>query len=122
MQRSKRFLTVICLVLLLISLIFYGIYWAFFDTQRINGQELIAQSESPQGAYTVSAYLNNGGATTSYAVLCVLEDHQTGKSKNIYWQDQCFGAKIVWEDEEHVVINGKRLNVERDVYDFRKSP
>jgi len=116
----KRGLTIIGLVLLLLLLILgYGIYWAFYDIQRIEGQEVIQEVTSPNGTYTVTAYLNNGGATTGYAVLCSVKTNGQNKEKNIYWQDRCEEADIVWIDEQTVQINGVELNVEKDIYDYR---
>ncbi len=57
----------------------YAINWAFYDIQRINGQEYLDKSTSPNGTYTVTAYLNNSGATTDYAVLGRLKNNRNGK-------------------------------------------
>lgn len=75
---------------------------------------------SPEGTYTASAYLNNGGATTSFAVLVTVKNNKTGWEKNIYWQNKCENAIMTWIDDKTISINGRTLNVERDVYDFRR--
>lgn len=72
------------------------------------------------GNYTISAYLNNGGATADYAVLCSVKNNQTGREKNIYWNYHCTGAKVEWNSEDTVTINGVKLNVNKDTYDYRK--
>lgn len=118
---SRKWLKVLCAVLLLFLLVCLLVYWAFFDLQRIKGQELTGQVDSPDGNYTVMTYRNNGGATTGYAVLCRVRNNQTGREKNIYWQYHCESAHVQWEEEPYVVINGRRLNVEQDVYDFRRN-
>ncbi len=82
---------------------------------------MLAQSSSPSGVYTVTAYLNNGGATTSYAVLCTLRNNNTGRYKNIYWNYRCDYANISWSGDKTVIINGVRLDVDKDTYDFRRS-
>ena len=105
--------------LLIIAFFIYGIYWAFFDIQRIEGQEVIEEVISPNDKYTITAYLNNGGATSDYAVLCSVTDNQTGKERNIYWQYRCSEAKIEWKDEKTVIINGVELDVLKDSYDYR---
>ena len=107
-------------MLLMISLFGYGIYWAFFDIQRIKGQAVIQEASSPNGTYTVTAYLNHGGATTGYAVLCTVKNNSTGKEKNIYWQYHCDKVDVVWVDEQNVRINGVALNVKTDIYDYRQ--
>jgi len=116
----KRTLSIICIVLLVvISILGYGIYWAFYDIQRLEGQEVIQEVSSPNDTYTITAYLNNGGATIGYAVLCSVKNNSTGKEKNIYWQYRCTKADIIWFDEETVQINGVELNVKKDTYDYR---
>lgn len=110
----------------LISLIFvicilaYLIYYLMYDINRIKPGERIVESTSPNGTYTITAYLYNGGATVDYAVLCVL--NKKGKEKNIYWNYHCNSAEIEWIDDDTVIINGIRLeNVEKDTYDYRRN-
>ncbi len=63
-----------------------GFIGYFFDWSRFK-QELIAESTSPDGTYTVNAYVSDGGATTSYTVLGELMfNKENKKSKKIYWQ------------------------------------
>ena len=107
------------LLLLVITILGYGIYWAFYDIQSIKGQKTIQEVSSPNGTYTVTAYLNNGGATTAYAVLCSVKTNGRNSEKNIYWQYPCNTASIVWIDEQTVKINGVELNIKKDTYDYR---
>ena len=115
----KIILPIAIMVLLLTAFLIYGIHWAFFDIQRIEGQEVIEEVISPNDNYTITAYLNNGGATSDYAVLCSVTDNQTGKERNIYWQYHCSEAEIEWKDEKTVIINGVELDVLKDSYDYR---
>ena len=55
---KKALFIVGIVILLIISLLGYGIYWAFYDIQRIEGQEVIQEVSSPNGTYTITAYLN----------------------------------------------------------------
>lgn len=90
MKSKKRMIPLIVILacsIVFIGLIAYGIHWAFFDIQRIDGQEVITVSESPDSLYTVTAYLNNGGATTDYAVLCSVKNNETGI---IFFRMFCF--------------------------------
>ena len=109
------------ILLIIFALISYGIYWAFFDIQRLDGQEVITVSDSPDSSYTVTAYLNNGGATTDYAVLCAVKNNKTGKERNIYWNYHCSTADIQWLDDKTVSINGIELDVTKDKYDYRRN-
>ncbi len=110
-----------CLVLVLVISVFvYSVNWLFFGIQRLEGQDKIAEASSPSNEYTVTAYLNSGGATTGWSVLGTVTNNETEKNKNIYWQDECSEADIYWIDEITVSINGVELNVLKDVYDYRK--
>ncbi len=80
---------------------------------------MLNKVDSPDGKYTISVYLNNGGATTDYAVLCSVRKNQIEKEKNIYWNYYCTEAKIEWNYEDSVTINGIELNVTDDTYDYR---
>ncbi len=110
-----------CLALVLvISFFAYSVNWLFFGIQRIEGQDKITEVSSADNKYTVTAYLNSGGATTGWSVLGTLTDNEIGKNKNIYWQYDCSEADIYWIDETTVSINDVELNVLKDTYDYRK--
>ena len=88
--------------------------------QHIDGQDVIETSTSADGAYTITAYLNSGGATTDFAVLCSVRDETTGKERNLYWKYHCYDADIHWLSDTVVNINGIELDVSKDTYDYRK--
>lgn len=120
-QRTKKKLIRICIIItVMIGGVAYAINWAFFDIQRINGRECLNNSTSPNGTYTVTAYLNNGGATTDFAVLGTLKNNKDGKTKNIYWQYPCEEADMEWLNDETIKINGVELNVKNETYDYRR--
>lgn len=105
---------------LLAALIGYGVYWAFFDMNRLPTGEYLTEEVSPDGKYTLKAYVANGGATTSYAVRGELVFNQKkSKTKNIYWNNEEEAAEITWTDDNTVVINGHSLDVLKDKFDFR---
>lgn len=120
-KRSVPVIIVASILLIVFVLISYGIYWAFFDIQHIDGQEIITVSDSPDSSYTVTAYLNSGGATTDYAVLCAVKNNKTGKERNIYWNYHCSTADIQWLDDKTASINGIELDVTTDLYDYRRN-
>ncbi|MEH7253776.1 DUF5412 domain-containing protein [Neobacillus niacini] len=111
-------------VILILGLLFAGIiafrvYWGFSDWSRLK-DELINQSTSPNGTYTINAYLSNGGATVSYAVLGELVFNKENKrSKKIYWQYREENAKIEWIDDNTVIINNVQLKLPNETYDYR---
>lgn len=113
--------TISLVALLIVGLVGYGIYWAFFDMNRLPTGEYLTEESSPDGQYTVKAYLVNGGATTSYTVRGELVfNEKKQKTKTIYWNDQEEEAQIEWLDEDTVVINGHTLDVPKDRFDFRR--
>lgn len=60
MKSKKSILKVFLILGLLFSgIIAYGVYWVFFDWSRFK-DELINQSTSPNGTYTINAYLSPG--------------------------------------------------------------
>ena len=107
--------------LIIVGILAYGVYWAFFDMGRLPEGEYIAEATSPNGQYTVKAYVTNGGATTSYAVRGELNFNQEKrKPKNIYWQYRMDTASIKWLDDDTVIINNIELDVPNDTYDYRR--
>ncbi len=114
-----KFLAVISL--LIVALVGYGVYWAFFDMKRLPEGEFLTEEISPNGEYTVKAYVTNGGATTPYSVRGELVfNEKKNKTKNIYWDSREENAEIAWKGNHTVVINGHELDVRKDKYDFRR--
>lgn len=106
--------------LLFVALIGYGVYWAFFDMNRLPTGEYLTEETSPDGKYTLKAYIANGGATTSYTVRGELVfNQQNNKTKNVYWNSKEETANINWTDNNTVVINGHSLHVPKDKFDYR---
>lgn len=121
MKKAKKiillFSTIIILSIGIVS------YVCFFSIQNIKGEEHIATYTSPNETYELEIFRNNGGATTSYAILGILHKQSNSKySRNIYWENRQEDAEVEWIDDNTVIINNKRIeNVEKDKYDFRYS-
>ncbi|GMR68097.1 DUF5412 domain-containing protein [Bacillus sp. MN7755] len=115
--KRKSLIVLFCIV----GLFVYGVYWAFFSMDRLPTGEKIPEKQSPDGTYTFKAYITNGGATTSFAVRgeLVFNHRKYFKTKNVYWNYREDTAKIVWKDNDTVIINGHTLNVPEETYDFR---
>lgn len=118
----KKLLKVFTIVgLLFITLVGYAVYWAFFDMNRLPTGEYLTEEASPDGKYTLKAYVTNGGATTSFSIRGELVFNQkNNKTKTIYWNNRVDTANITWTDNDTVVINGHSLDVPNDKFDFRK--
>lgn len=119
-KAQKNLLRIVIIIAIIIGGAAYAFNWAFLNIQRIDGQEYLTELSSPDGTYTVTAYLNNGGATTGYAVLGTLENNENGKVKNIYWQYRCEKAEMEWLNDETIKINGIVLKVKNEIYDYRR--
>jgi len=118
----KLALKIVLTVILLISgLIGYCVYWLFYDLERLPTGSYLTEETSPNGEYTLKAYLSNGGATTSFSVRGELVfNKRNGKTKNIYWNYREDTADIEWIDNDTVVINGHTLNVPKEKFDYRR--
>ena len=93
----------------------------FYSLSNLPDGEFLAESRSPNGEYTVKAYVSMSGATVADAVRGEVVYHQKkDKKKNIYWNYRESTAEIDWIDEHTISINGVKLDVRKDVYDFRK--
>ncbi len=116
---KKKKILLIC-VLLFTCLLGYGIYWAFFDMNRLPTGEYLTEETSPDNNYTLKVYLVNEGATTDFVIRGeLIFNNRNNKSKNIYWNYHEETADIKWLDNKTVVINGHTLQVPKDTFDFR---
>lgn len=120
-KRSKIVKISLIVGVLFMGIIGYGIYWAFFDMNRLPTGEYLTDETSPDGTYTIKAYRNNGGATTSNSIRGELVFNQrNSKTKNIYWNYREDTVEIEWVDNDTVIINGHTLKVPNEKFDFRK--
>jgi len=120
LKRNKVISIVLIVLLSIMGVISYGIYWAFFDMNRLPTGEYLTEATSPDGKYTVRAYVSSTSLSAD-AVRGELVFHEKkGKTKNIYWNYRESHATIEWLDHQTVVINGHKLHVPGDKYDFRR--
>ncbi|MDL2310978.1 DUF5412 domain-containing protein, partial [Peptostreptococcaceae bacterium OttesenSCG-928-C18] len=88
--------------------------------QRVKPGELANTVVSPDGKYTIELYYNTNNISYSDSILGVLKNNETGETKNIYWRQQEYEAEASWIDNKAVLINDITLDIEHDVYDWRK--
>ncbi len=117
-RRLFELLGIISLLLLVVSALAQGLYWAFFDIQRMEGQTLLGATVSPKQNYTAFAYLNVE-ARDQQAVLVRVIDNRSGWERNVYWHVGCDEAEVLWLDDKTVVVNGQALYITEDIYDSR---
>lgn len=118
---KKRVIKFILYILIIFcSALGYGVYWLYFDLDRLPRGSLIEEQSSPKNTYTIKLYLSDAGATTSYSIIGELNYNKENKlPKVIYFQYRKQIAEINWIDDTTVIINGKKLNVLHDKYDYR---
>lgn len=122
MKRTIKITLLVISIPVTLALVLLGIFvYTFFISMEILPKgEFLTEESSPDGKYTLKAYVTNGGATTSYAVRGELVfNEKNGKTKNIYWDYREETAEISWVDEDTVIINNRTLNVPKEKYDFR---
>lgn len=97
-----------------------GVYWLFYDMVRLPKGKFLIEAASPDGTYSLKAYLINGGATTPLMIRGELVFNKLNhKTKNIYWSAHEDQAVITWSDNDTIIINGHSLDVPHDKFDFR---
>ena len=69
--------------------------------------------------YAINIYLCAGNATTDNSIRGEIENTRTKDKKNLYWEYHCDEAEVEWIDDITVIINGHKLNVLEDTYDWR---
>lgn len=113
----KILLGSVVVITLLLGYLFYSL---FFDMKRLPEGELLTESVSPKGTYTIQAYIVQGNATVSNSIRGeLIFNNKNKKSKNIYWENKKDEVVIDWTADDKVIINGHKLNLPNDKYDFR---
>ena len=107
-------------VVAFLSCLIWIIYYIGYDLERIHprGEKLIAEETSPNRKYEVKVFLSSGGATLPWSLRGVVKDLTQNKQRVIYWNE---GKKAVisWVNNTTVKINGKKINVIIEKYDYR---
>ena len=84
--------------------------------------QLDCEFTSPQNTYTVAIFRERP-LLSSDNIRGEVVINESGARRNLYWArdtyEQPAGCDVSWESEHFVVINGHRLDVRRDHYDFR---
>lgn len=120
-MRKKLKITGIVAGVSLSIYVVWMIYRLFFlvDINVVPKEEYISKSTSPDQAYTVRFYRANGGATVDYAMLGIMEN-KDGEKRRMYWEYPCRKIKEVKWTKDTVTINGTKIKIWSQVYDFRE--
>ncbi|WP_413368005.1 DUF5412 domain-containing protein [Lysinibacillus sp. 3P01SB] len=119
-KRKKIVKISLIISFLFIGFIGYGIYWAFFDMNRLPTGEFLTEETSPDGKYSLKAYVSSPSLSADAVRGELVFNERNAKTKNIYWNYRESTAKIEWLDNNTVVINGHTLEVPNEKFDFRK--
>ncbi|MHC8515255.1 DUF5412 family protein [Sporosarcina sp. ITBMC105] len=107
---------VVVIVITLFLILNYFIY------QHEPKGELLNETVSPTGDYTVNMYVIRGNATVANSLRGEVIDHTNkDKKKTIYKANREEDADVEWLDDFIVSINGIQLDVRNDSYDWRKN-
>ena len=118
-KRKKIVKISLIISFLFIGFVGYGIYWAFFDMNRLPTGEYLTEETSPDGTYTLKAYVSVKSLSSDAVSGELVFNKRNGKTKNIYWNYRESTAKIEWLDNKTVEINGHTLEVPNGKYDWR---
>ena len=77
--------------------------------------------DSPSGDYTLNVYISSPSLSSSAIRGEIVYNKKNFKKKNIYWQYKVDDATVVWVGDDTVLINGVKLNVLKDTYDYRRN-
>jgi hypothetical protein len=119
-MKRKKMISVIVTISIFIAIGLLGIInTLFYSMTRLPKGDYLSESTSSNGTYTIKSYLCNGGATVDYAVRGeLITNTKNNKVKNIYWDYKINKSDITWEDDDTVIINGHKINLPNDIYDW----
>ena len=119
-KRKKIVKISLVISFLFVGVFGYGIYWAFFDMNRLPTGKYLTEETSLDGTYTLKAYVSSPSLSADAVRGELVFNERNGKTKNIYWNYRESTAKIEWLDNKRVVINGYTIEVPNEKFDFRK--
>ncbi|GAA0675143.1 DUF5412 family protein [Clostridium cadaveris] len=115
----KKFFVILTSLFIILSSIFFINKYLNSRILNLPDGELIEESTSPNGKYTIKTYLCDGNATVDFSVRAELLTNSKNP-KNIYWEYKTNKSKIKWLNNTTVIINGHKLKLPNDIYDWRK--
>lgn len=116
MKKKNIIISIIVLVIVILS---YGVYWSFFDMGRLPKDKFITEVQSQDGKYSIKAYVSESSLSAPALLGELNYKAEKKKPKNIYWNYKENKANIKWIDDVTVVINGHKLNILNDTFDWR---
>lgn len=116
-------LTVATLIAIWISTFKY--YYNEIKCNKVTMEKLPVGSfqreyDSPSKKYTINSYICGSGGLPDWAARCEVVNNMSGEVRNIYWDYKKKLIDVKWINDNTVSINGHKINVENEVYDWRK--
>jgi len=112
---------IIGIIILCIAIISFVIYIFTPNINKLPEGSKISSHDSPDGKHTINMYLIMGEhATVADSIRGELVNNTNNKKKNIYWRYAENYADVEWVNNDTVIINGKKLNIHKDVYNWKK--
>jgi len=123
-KRHKKLVKIFVTVGVVFLLFQLVVTYFFFNMGNLPQGEFVGESISPKGTYTVMFYVTSPALSVG-GTRGEVTNNKTGMKRNIYWEynrnlDKEGQHRVIWENDEIVYINGIRLNVRRDSYDWRR--
>jgi hypothetical protein len=120
----KKKVAIGCLGIPVVLLIIGGflVYYFFYSLSNLPKGDFIQESTSPNETYTLKFYLVNPHTTVSTSIRGELINNKKDKNegKTIYWEYKASEVKVKWLNEQTASINGHKLDVTKDKYDWRR--
>ena len=114
---------VIILSIAFVLMVYCGMdkkYKEIYDMSNLPEGTYVESFESPNKDYVLNVYKYKNENAKKWTLRVEIEFISTGDKRNIYWNENEESAKIVWKNNDIVIINGKELNVYTDEYNFMR--
>ena len=118
-QIVKNTLKIISIFILLFVLSYIIYIILYDDFNKLPKGIYIRSIVSPDENYKLNIYKISEGMTMDWFMRVELENMKTNEKKNLYYDYHLKDRNIKWIDNDYVKINGMKLNVFKDKYDFR---
>lgn len=109
---------ILLLVIVIIAIVYYQME---YNINNIPSGEFQEELISPNQQYALKSYIIDGGSSINGdATRVELIDYNTGKKYNIYYNYPEYNVEMKWINDKVVEINGKRLNVFKDTFYWKR--
>lgn len=109
----------LCMSIFLMMLSNNSLYFSGLSIQDYDSYYEMQSIKSPQGKYmAVSGMYDH---KEEYRVIVKIIDLNNGKKKVVYMNQQPnLAVKMKWNSEKRISVNGIKINITKDIYDYRQ--